>query len=131
MVFNLSEKSFWYNLAYFSAYIWQEKPVDHLWYQTEQPGCIFHTWHEYRGWLLHPVWYLNFRYPAANLKLPAGNLNSRPRILISGPGFESGFEDYSTNPRPTFLQSDIRLRFSSNLVLKLSREKKTNVINTH
>ena len=34
-----------------------------------------------------------FRYPTANLKLSAEDLNVRPRILISGRGFASGFED--------------------------------------
>ena len=63
----------------------------------------------YRGWLLHPVLYLNFIYLVANLKLSAEDLNFRPRILISGRGFESGFEDWSTNPRPMFLESDIRV----------------------
>ena len=36
----------------------------------------------YRGWLLHPVWYPNFRYPASHLKLSAVDLNSPSRILI-------------------------------------------------
>ena len=31
----------------------------------------------YRGWLLHPVWYLNFIYPAANLKLSTLNMFSK------------------------------------------------------
>ena len=69
----------------------------------------------YRGWLPHPVWYLNFRYPAANLKHSAEDLNPRPRILISDQVFESGFLDYSSNPRSRFLESDIWLRVSVNL----------------
>ena len=72
-----------------------------------------------------------FQYPAANLKLSAEDLNFRQRILISGRGFESGLEDQSTNPRPKFWESDIRPRFSSNIVLKLTREKKTNIVNRH
>ena len=36
----------------------------------------------YRGWLLHPVWYLNFRYPAANLKPSAEDLDIRPRVWV-------------------------------------------------
>ena len=72
-----------------------------------------------------------FQYPAANLKLSAEDLNFRPRILISGRGFESGLEDQSTNPRPKFRESDIRPRVSSNVVLKLTREKKTNIVNRH
>ena len=47
---------------------------------------------------------------------------------MSDRGFEFGLEDKSTNPRPKFLESDIRPRVSSNLVLKLTREKKTNII---
>ena len=47
----------------------------------------------YRGWLLHPVWYFKFRYPAANLKLSAEDLNFRARIFVSGRGFEFGLED--------------------------------------
>ena len=47
----------------------------------------------YRGWLLHPVWYVSFRYPAAYLKILAEDLNLRPRILIPGRGFESRFVD--------------------------------------
>ena len=37
----------------------------------------------YRGILLHPLYYLNFRYTAALLKLSAKDLNHRPKILIS------------------------------------------------
>ena len=36
----------------------------------------------YRGWILHPVWYLNFRYPAANLKLSAEDLDIRPGVWV-------------------------------------------------
>ena len=63
--------------------------------------------------------------------LSAQDLNFRPRILLFGQGFESAFEDQSTNPRPTFLEADMRPRVSSNLVLKLIREKKTNIVNRH
>ena len=51
--------------------------------------------------------------------------------LDFGLGFESGFEDQSTFPRPRFLGSDIRPRVSSNLVYKLTRQKKTSAINIH
>ena len=57
--------------------------------------------------------------------------NYPPRILISGRGFESGFEDQSTNPRSTFLESDVRPRVSSNWSFKLTREKNTNIVNRH
>ena len=33
-------------------------------------------------WLLHSVWYLNFRYPAANLKLSAEDLDIRLRVWV-------------------------------------------------
>ena len=33
--------------------------------------------------LLYRIWYLNFRCPAAHLKLSAEDLNSGPRILIT------------------------------------------------
>ena len=55
--------------------------------------------------------------------------NSRPRVLISGRGFESGFEDWSTYPRPMFLGSDIRPRISSNLVLKLMSLQWSHLLN--
>ena len=57
--------------------------------------------------------------------------NSRPRILISGQGFEPGFENWSAFPGPRILVSAIRLKVPSNLVLKLTRWKKSSAINIH
>ena len=42
-----------------------------------------------------PIYYLNFRHPAAHLKLSAKDLNPRLRVLISDQGFESGIEGYN------------------------------------
>ena len=47
----------------------------------------------YRDRLLHPHWYLNFRYPAPHLKLSSEDLNPRLMILISGQVFEFGLVD--------------------------------------
>ena len=81
--------------------------------------------------LLHHALYLNFRCPATDLKLSAEKLNLRPGILIPDRGFVSEFEDQLTFPRPRFLDSDTRPRVSSNLVLELTGQKKTNAINIH
>ena len=36
----------------------------------------------YSGWLLHPIWYLNFGYATAHKKLSAEYLNSQPRVWV-------------------------------------------------
>ena len=47
---------------------------------------------------LYSVSNLNFKYAAPHLKFSAKDLNSQTKILVSGQGFESGFQEYSINP---------------------------------
>ena len=96
--------AYFYSLWYMSSSLWKfivtlrfflQIPCCGFLYFMLSPQVLipkFQNKAGYRGWILHPVWYLNFRYPAVNLKLSAEDLNFRPGILISGRGFESGFE---------------------------------------
>ena len=67
---------------------------------------------------LHPVRYLNFRYPVAHLKLSAKDLDILVHVWMS------------SDPRPRFL-GYIQPRFLSNLFLGLISSKKINIFNIY